>query len=585
MAREPLPRPLPQHRRHAVAPPSRTRRSGGRRARILVGLGTVAGLVAAGTTVGAVVGSGDAAQAKSETFTATDDAYVSAARPDFNTGTSPKLVASEKAGDRKLTYLRFVVPAGTEVASARLTLRRTNHHLPPVVQVHRTDPAGWSETTLTMRSAPKLGELLAAVDTPRTGRDLSLDVSSVVRGPGSYAFAVSSPATDDVAAFVAKEAGAGGPVLVTSPTPGVPPPGRPAPPVPTIPPIAPPAPTATATPTATPTGTPTTTPPAPAPPGRPGCTVSKILAPSCGAWFGAAPHALTSEPRLSAMRGYESTIGRQVDVMHVYHTNDQLFPTADELKMAREPGHRRLLFVNWKPSTSRSWAQVAAGDPAVDQQIDKLAAHVGATFPERFFLSIFHEPENDINAAAGSGYTAKDYRAMHRYVVQRLRAKGMDNAVFVMVYMGAPKWGAQSWFKDLYPGDDVVDWLGYDPYASAQPGAHGGGVDEMVNRRAPSLYGSWPGFYNWAEQTVPGKPIVMAEWGVAEWAGAPNRKAEFHRSVAGDIAKYPRIKAMLHFDARNAHVGDTRADSTATSLAGFRAMVQDPYFRQTVPAS
>jgi hypothetical protein len=191
------------------------------------------GLVAVATTVSTAIRAGSAEPGAPGVFPVTDDAYVSFARPDANTGTSAKLVASEKPGDRKITYLRFEVPAGTQVAAAKLTLNRTNHHLPPVVQVHRTDPAGWSEKTLTMRSAPKLGELIGAIPAPARGFQISLDVSTVVTGPGSYAFAISSPATDDVANFVAKEAGAGGPVLSTSPTPGQVDPGQPAPTIPT----------------------------------------------------------------------------------------------------------------------------------------------------------------------------------------------------------------------------------------------------------------------------------------------------------------------------------------------------------------
>jgi glycosyl hydrolase family 26 len=575
--------PLPRRRRHAATGTATTRRSGGRRARKLVGVATVAGLVGVGTAVGAAVTSGT--DAGSASFTVTDDAYVSSARPDWNSGSVDKLVASSKPGDSKITYLRFEVAPGTKVGSAVLTLQRTNHHLPPVMRVYATDAAGWSESTLTMRSAPKLGAMLDSIATKPTGFDFSVDVSAAVKGPGAYAFALVSPVADDLAQFRSKETGNGGAAVLTvstQPTEAPPtgPIGGPVQPAPsTIPPIGKPAPPTTPAPTSTSSA------PAPAPGPGQGCSVSKILVPSCGAWFGVAPHALTTEARRPALASFEATVGDKVDVMHVYHTDGQLFPTSDELAMARDPNHRRLLFVNWKPSTSRSWAQVAAGDPTVDAQIDKLAAHLKSTFTERFFLAVYHEPENDVNTAAGSGHTASDYRAMYRHVVQRLRNDGVQNAVTVMVYMGAPKWGAQAWFDSLYPGDDVVDWLGYDPYASAQPGAHGGDVADMVNRRAPNLYANWPGFYAWAEREVPGKPIALGEWGIAEWSGAPNGKADFLRSVPTNIAKFPRIKAMLYFDSAKAHVGDTRPDSSAASLAGFKTMLRSAYFAQTVPSS
>lgn len=544
------------------------------------------GLAAVGTTVGSALHAGSAEKVGPVSFAATDDAYVGSARPDLNTGSTTKLVAGEKPGDLKITYLRFTVPAGTPVGTATLTLTRTNHHLPPEIQVHGADAAGWSESTVTMRTAPKVGDLLAAVPAPARGFTISFDVSAAVRGPGQYAFAVTSPATDDVANFVAKEAGSGAPQLTVTPGAG---PGRPAPPAPTLPTLSPAPPTSSATPTGkpAPTGAPkptsTATTPAPVPPGRPGCTVDRLLVPSCGAWLGVAPGAHDfSKTRTQQLAAFEASAGRKMDLMHVYHTDGQLFPTSDEITMARESGRNRVLFVNWKPSSGKSWAQVAAGDPTVDAQIDKLSAHIKKVYPGRFFLSIFHEPENDVNPAAGSGWTAADYRAMYRHVALRLKANGTDNAVLAMVYMGFAKWGAQPWFNDLYPGHDVVDWLGYDPYASVD--SNGSDFATMVNKKL-GAYAGWPGFYTWAEQRVPGKPMMLAEWGVAESAANPDGKAGFFRGVVADAKAFPRLKALVYFDSAKAHNGDTRIASSARSLAGFKDMANDPYFRQTVPTS
>ena len=139
---------------------------------------------------------------------------------------------------------------------------------------------------------------------------------------------------------------------------------------------------------------------------------------------------------------------------------------------------------NWKPELGNTWAQVAAGVPAVDQEIDNEAAYLKTVYTKPFFLSVHHEPENEIIATPGSGYTAADYAAMYRHVVLRLKADGVTNAIFVMDYMGYFKWGLQSWFNDLYPGDDVVDWIAYDPYSTA-----GGTFATMVNAPRRHLAG------------------------------------------------------------------------------------------------
>ena len=76
------------------------------------------------------------------------------------------------------------------------------------------------------------------------------------------------------------------------------------------------------------------------------------------------------------------------------------------------------------------------------------------------FLTIWHEPEDQVGGA-GSARPA-DYAAMYRYVVTELRSLGVTNAVFVMNYMGFNGWS--NMVDALYPGNDVVDWIAYDPY-------------------------------------------------------------------------------------------------------------------------
>jgi hypothetical protein len=61
-------------------------------------------------------------------------------------------------------------------------------------------------------------------------------------------------------------------------------------------------------------------------------------------------------------------------------------------------------------------------------------------------------PPNDINTNPASGMTAKDYAAMYRHVILRLRADGVGNAISVLAYMGNEKWMAQSLRKDPVPG-------------------------------------------------------------------------------------------------------------------------------------
>ncbi|MBO0863529.1 MAG: hypothetical protein J2P16_00455 [Mycobacterium sp.] len=266
--------------------------------------------------------------------------------------------------------------------------------------------------------------------------------------------------------------------------------------------------------------------------------------PACGRWWGIDPLAYTGTPVQVGLPQEERLANRPMDIVHVYHRNGDLFPSAAERGLALDPVHPRLLLINWKPSTTMTWAAVAAG--RVDSRIDQLAAYILHTFPYRFFLTIWHEPENDVVATPGSGMTAADYAQMYRHVVLRLRADGVTKAITVMDYMGFDNWAQPSWFSQLWPGNDVVDWIGIDPYGTgAASGWSARDFKTLVNR--PS--GSFPGFYTWAIQTHPGKPMMLAEWGVHYDPTNPTGQATFFNSVSAQISAFPNIKALVYFDA------------------------------------
>jgi hypothetical protein len=270
----------------------------------------------------------------------------------------------------------------------------------------------------------------------------------------------------------------------------------------------------------------------------------------------------------------ERRMGRRADIVHVYHRGGELFPTAEEREIAKGP---RLLLVNWKPALDHTWAEVARGE--VDGRVDRLAEHIRRTFPGRFFLTIHHEPENDVRE--GGGYSAADYVAMYRHVVTRLRQQGVRNAVTVMTYMGAPNWAAKPWFGRLYPGDDVVDWVAFDPYADDRVSDFAG----LVDKTRPDAPG-WPGFYRWMQARFPAKPIMVAEWGAFERRGAPAFKRDFFESVRRQIGDYPQIKALVYFDSPLAPRGDTRFDTTPGATRAFAQLGRLPRFTSTpVPPS
>jgi beta-mannanase len=246
------------------------------------------------------------------------------------------------------------------------------------------------------------------------------------------------------------------------------------------------------------------------------------------------------------------------------------------MAMARDAAKPRVLLLNWKIAYGSSWAKVAKGEQ--DARIDRFAARIKSSFPEKFFLVLNHEPENDVVARKGSGWEAKDFAAMYRHTVLRLRAKGVTNAINVMAYMGNEKWLAQSWWPDLYPGDDVVDWMGLDSYVSAEKGYyHFGMFSDLLDRRPT---GGGQGWYDWAVTRHPSKPIMLAEWGVYHRAGKTVDKSAGFASVLPELRKRPAVKAIVYFDTKRDDQGDRdiSINSTKPALAAFRTLAADKIF-------
>jgi beta-mannanase len=308
------------------------------------------------------------------------------------------------------------------------------------------------------------------------------------------------------------------------------------------------------------------------------CKVDAQLVPTCGVLWGAAAGGFTATPRDQALYQWEKTSGRPTSIYHTYHSGDQLFPTKAEIAVAHKAGAPHLLLLNWKVDAGTTWAKVASG--AEDKRIDREAAYLKKTFTDNFYLVIHHEPEDDVNPAAGSGHTAADFAAMFRHTVTRLRADGVHNAKFVVAFMNNEKWFATSWWKQLYPGDAYVDWIAVDTYVSAaKSGYHTGDFASQLTRTPNKA--TFPGIYPWATKEHPGKPFMLAEWGVY---GDASRKAAVFDTVLPELSRFPALKAMVYFDTPKDQGGrDIRIDASASSASAFRKVAAGPVFQVTVP--
>jgi hypothetical protein len=306
------------------------------------------------------------------------------------------------------------------------------------------------------------------------------------------------------------------------------------------------------------------------------CSVTAMLVPTCGAWLGASTVAKggdrTSEGYAEGLNQYESIVGNVPDILHFYKTGAQVFPNSAEIAMSTRPGKQRsLLFYNWKPSTSITWRDIANG--GADKEIQTVANGL-KKYPHKLFLTIWHEPENDVG---GNGRSTADYAAMYRYVVTKLRSLGVTNVVYVMNYMGYYGWSDM--FDELWPGADVVDWIAYDPYGAA---SHKDFAQFLDTKNK-----SFPGFYTWATNKAPGKPLMLAEWGF-DLPKTPLAPTILDGAVPIVQSQFPAIKAFVYW---NDDVGTFKVRLDQTSAIGqayaaaYSRFANNIYFNMTSTAS
>jgi hypothetical protein len=466
-------------------------------------------------------------------YSATVDAYTLASPPKAGTGAYTILMAGDTAHDRRTAFLSFPVPVVPLLArnvQATLVLNQVGVSRPGTAEV-RTAPAGWATASpLSIAGTPTPGAVLATSPVAATGTPTSfpLPAAALASGPVNLAVDLAATVNASSAAFASSDSAtvALRPSLVlqyTMPTP---------------------------------------------------CSLSEKLVPTCGALLGSTDSTLAGETSdLQSVARQESEMGRTLDIVHVYKRGADNWPTPDELTLINDPAHPRTLLVNWKPEQGATWAQVAAGSS--DALIDAVAARINTRLGSTpFFLTVHHEPEDEVVTTPGSGFTQADYVAMFRHVMLRLRADGATSFVSVWDTMGYYGWGTKGYYATLYPGDDVVDWIAYDPYSR-----HGSGLADFANQAS----GSFPGFYTWSTATHPSKPLMLAETGVSDNLGQNSEatRANVFSSLVAQAKTMPALKAIVYFDHAfdGSSGGSTYSwESSPQVLAAAKAAVDDPYF-------
>lgn len=148
------------------------------------------------------------------TIPAIEDTFTDALEPGDANGLDSVLEIEDDAPELKRALVRFEVaglPEGETISEVVLQFSTISSG--SQVAVHLVD-GDWNESETNAANAPLLGERVGILQ-PGAGQGtlVEVDVTSVVTGPGSFSFYLTTLG-DDTTEYASREAGAGGPVLI-----------------------------------------------------------------------------------------------------------------------------------------------------------------------------------------------------------------------------------------------------------------------------------------------------------------------------------------------------------------------------------
>jgi beta-mannanase len=262
---------------------------------------------------------------------------------------------------------------------------------------------------------------------------------------------------------------------------------------------------------------------------------------------------------------FETLLGRSVPIAHQFFGfNDNWVTTAQT-----ELGRGKIPLITWEPWTNGSVG--IALDEIINgthDQTIQARATASKNLGGRFFLRWGHEmngnwypwdgSHNGANAAA-----AQKYIAAYRHIHDLFTSAGATNVLWVFCpNVDSVPGDAWNQWSAYYPGDEYVDWMGFDGYnwGTVQSGSTWRTFPAMVSAIYASL-------------AAKNKPIMIPETASAEQGGD---KAAWIAGILPALQNsFPGIKAFVWFETNKET--DWRVESSSGARQSFITLANAAY--------
>ncbi|QVJ02003.1 glycosyl hydrolase family 26 [Nocardiopsis eucommiae] len=295
------------------------------------------------------------------------------------------------------------------------------------------------------------------------------------------------------------------------------------------------------------------------------CTVSDILEPSCGVWWGASPDG-------DDVAALEAAVDRDMDIVYTWRGIDQADVPGDrERRMIAEGRFVHTNIEARRFTQGRSdiaYRDIIAGE--FDSSLRSQARAI-AELDVPYFVTFDHEADG--KARYNNRGTPEEFVSSWRHIVDLYRSEGADNAIWVWNVTGWP--GNLDRLPGLWPGNDYVDWISWEAYnmTGCEKMNDWNHVDSFEDALAPT--------YEWIQQEGPKhgidprKPVMIGEMGTTDIGASATTK--WYTDVPDVLRRYERVRAVKLWDSEVGADCDFRILANEHARRGFAQAGKDPY--------
>ncbi|WP_457460667.1 glycoside hydrolase family 26 protein [Streptomyces sp. TE5632] len=307
------------------------------------------------------------------------------------------------------------------------------------------------------------------------------------------------------------------------------------------------------------------------------CRPTELLEPPCGAWFGAfVPHERTNlEDRVKA---YERRVGRKLDIVYTYHDMSLREGARREGQLLspeeQRVGEDRMLLLSWESkwwggtkAQQPTWKEIADGD--LDATVIDVQARRVKDYGQRTGKKVFLSFDLEMDTRTPDNGTPAQYVKAYRHIHDRFRELGVDNVVWTWIITGYLNHG--DLFKGMYPGDEYVDWIGYNQY----------NYYRCHKTEWLTFEQTQTATHDWVRENISAdKPLMLSEFGSAADDSRPERQAEWYARVPPVLKGLDGVKAALQWNHRDPGPHCDLAVANEAAWESLREVVSDPYLNQ-----